>query len=480
MLQKGFLRERYKLHFSKRRFWLSVVIGLGAAFAIYTCFCLFRMVFMKMEFKPVVAPLIFTVEVRYAQNIGFAVLALALGNSVFLGYLFRKPQRSKLPDYKRTTIINNQVFLGFNFLYVCFKFIFLIGLFIAGFSDFNNFPSYVCIFILISLVLFFESYKAILRLFWKKAFKAMWVNLTVLVLLTFLLASTSVFDYKEIEEIMLAQNPPIDLPESSFKSVPFWYPGSTIKLLYENGNVRYQVDGEFMSLAELSTDFRIKKDAFGQEYRRGGIYMLAPKATPMREIWKLQDQLFLADRYRLIYVTALPKPLLTSRFELRGIEKQLSNSAYARLLGDGMPSPLPMYGWPTSEFIAKLNIVRVHIDEGFIAQGKRLSKEELLPFFKKAIDSTTLFYFKYDQDIPFEDYLALYGTYKQAVYELRKEDELVKKDAYKVYIGAVNWDKYTKDAYYKDQDRLREKYPARYIENYEFEIPAKYSEETED
>ena len=478
MLQKGFLRNRYEIQLSKRRFWLSIIIGLGAAFGIYTCFSLFRMVFMKMEFKPVIAPLIFTDEVRYAQNVGFAVLALALGNSVFLGYLFRKPQRSKLPDYKRTAIINDQVFVGFNFLYVCFKFIFLIGLFIAGFCDFNNFPSYLSIFILISLVLFFESYKAILRLFWKKAFKVMWVNLTVLVLLTFLFASTSVFDYKKIEEIMLAQNPPIDLPESSFKSVPNWYHGSIVKLLYENDNVKYQVDGDFMSLEELSAEFRIKKDAFGQYYRRGVIYLLAPKSISMSEIWKVQDALFLAERYHLNYVTALPKPLYTGRFELKGIEKQLSISAYARLLADGMPQPVPTYGWPTAEFIAKQRIIRVQFDEGFVAQGKRLTKKELIPYFKKTIDSKTLFYFKYDEAISFDNYLALYGAYKQALYELRKEDELVKADAYKVYRGVMNWDKYTEEAYYKDQDRLREKYPARYIENYEFESVDRDSEET--
>jgi hypothetical protein len=68
MLQKGFLRNKSKINITKKRFWLSAIIGLLASFGIYTFFCLFRMIFQTLEFTPVNGPLVFDNDVRFAQN----------------------------------------------------------------------------------------------------------------------------------------------------------------------------------------------------------------------------------------------------------------------------------------------------------------------------------------------------------------------------------------------------------------------------
>lgn len=474
MLQKGFLRDKGKIDISKKRFWTSAIIGLLASFSIYTFFCMFRMVFRTLEFAPVNGPLIFDPDVRYAQNIGFTVLALALGNSLFLGYLFRKPLKLRLPEYKRTAIINNQIFVGFNFFYVFANIFVLGGVFLALYSDLNAFPTYTPIFILIALVLFFESYKSLLRQFRMKAFKALWLNFGILAVLTFLFASTSVFDYKKMDAILLAENPPVDLPITTFKSVPKSYRGSIIKLIYENGEVRYQMDGEFVKLIEIRDRIIDQNLKYHYNYRRSEIHLLAPKSIPMHEIWKVQDELYAMDKYDLIYVTSNPKNKFTKRFERRGIEKRLSISASARqfedyLLGAPPPPPPPDPFWPNEAFIKKQKIVTITIDDAFMVDEQRLTKKELLPFFKNAIDSTTLFYFQYDETISYEKYISLYSSYKQAIYELRKSEELVKVDAYRLYMGMVNLDARTMEKYEEDQRRLRTRYPTRYVENYEFD-----------
>jgi hypothetical protein len=192
----------------------------------------------------------------------------------------------------------------------------------------------------------------------------------------------------------------------------------------------------------------------------------------MHEIWKLQDELFIWELINIKYVTSNPKPLFTSRVELEGIEKKLSISAHARQVERyrlGAPPPLPNPKWPREAFIKKLKIVRVSIDETFTAQEQRLSKKDLLPFFKKTIDSTTLFYFRYNDTISFERYIELYGSYRQALFELRKEEAHVKRiNSWGPYYGLYG-NEVTEDVYEEDQERVRAKYPARYVENYEFD-----------
>lgn len=476
MLQKGFLRDKYKIRFSKRRFWMSVILGLGAAFGIYVFFCVFRLIFRIMDFDVGNGPLIYGESSRYRQNINLAILSLVLGNSIFLGTLFKISSKSNLPSYKRISIQNNQSFLGFGFFALFAQCFFIAGIITSEIFDPMLFSINAPLFVLIALVLFLENWITIIRLFRGRALKKMIINMGVLVVLTMLLSTTSIFDYKKMDAVMLAQNPTVDLPESYFKSVPNWYLGKTIKLIHEEDDVRYQVNGKFMNFKELKANLRNEKSPYGGYSTRDVIYLLASKSIPMREIWKVQDEMYMAERYKLVYATKRPKPLLTGRFELRGIKKHLFTSAHARMLDEGPPFPPTVLGWPDADFIRKQKIVKVVIDESFVAQGERLTKEELLPYFKKVIDSTTLFYFKYDEAISFEDYLTLYRTYKQALFELRKEDELIRVDAYRIYLGAVNWNRYTEEQYYKDQDRLRKKYPARYVENYEFPLDV---EETE-
>jgi len=435
-----------------------------------------------MEFDIGNGPLIYGESSRYWQNINFAMLALAFGNSVFLGGLFKISSKSNLPSYKRITIQNNQAFLGFSFFSLFTQCFFIAGIITSAIFDPLLFSIRTPLFVLIALVLFLENWRTIIRLFRGRAFKRMIINFAVLVVLTLLFAATSIFDYQKMDAIMLAQNPHVDVPESSFKSVPNWYHGKILKLIYEGGVMRYQVDGKYINLDELKGE--LEKNKYGDEFynRRGGIYLMAPKSIPMGEIWKVQDELYLQEKRMVLYVTSNPKPMYTSRFELNGIEKRLSASVYARLFTKDLPPPPlpPDYpSWPSEEFISRLKIVKVRIDDGFVAQGERLSKDELLPYFKKVIDSMTLVYFEYDADVSFGDYLALYGTYRQAIFELRESDALVKVDAYEFQMGTTFLDSHALEKYEKDQDRLREKYPTRYIENYEFEFLIKDSEEKE-
>ena len=191
MLEKGFLRNREKLNISKKRFWVSCLLGIGASFCIYTLFSLLRLIFRSMEFGLSNGPLILDAVTRYWQNFNFAAISLVMGNALFLATLFKRPSKSLIPNFKRLAIINDQIFLPFNFLYAFVKCFFLLGFFAAIVFDLRALINFTPLFVAIFFVVFFESWKTILIVFRKKAYRILLMNFLVIVLLSFLFAAIS-------------------------------------------------------------------------------------------------------------------------------------------------------------------------------------------------------------------------------------------------------------------------------------------------
>ncbi len=471
MLEKGFLRQRYSFYISRKRFWTAAIIGLLSGFGIYTFFCLFRLFFRIFELSEVNGPLIFDSATRYAQNLNFAMLSLVLGNSIFLGFLFRKPYYSTLPEYRRLGIINNQVFLGFNFFYVFAKTFILGGIFMSFTYDMQSLPSFTWLYLLIALVLFFESYVTLIRCFRRQAFKAMCVNLLVLTILTFPLGTTSVFNYKDIDKVLLANNPPIDLPATEFKSDRYFTFVATIKIYNNSGETSYRLDDKTLDLRELTLSL---SEYEYYRFFKPSIRIYVPKDLPMGELQKLQNQLLQVAIRNVFYITKNPEPQFTSRFEIEGIDKGLWEPDQKVLEEQneslGLPPPAPSNGWRLNmEFIRDKKIVTVKITDRYQVDDLEIPKESLTQYFKRNIDNRTLFAFLFEDSVLFEDYLHAYAAYLLALDELRKEDQLI----HRIYEWGPWLDENnnfaTREDYDKDQDRLRQKYPMGYLENFDLE-----------
>src|SRR5690606_38599828 len=313
MLEKGFLRNREKLNISKKRFWVSCLLGIGASFCIYTLFSLLRLIFRSMEFGLSNGPLILDTATRYWQNFNFAAISLVMGNALFLATLFKRPSKSLIPNFKRLAIINDQIFLPFNFLYAFVKCFFLLGFFAALVFDLRALINFTPLFIAIFFVVFFESWKTILIVFRKKAYRILLMNFLVIVLLSFLFAAISVFNYKKTDTILLENNPKVELPESDFRQ----YNGPIflfLKILKREDKIVYNLYGQNYDLVGLITAIV----DFDKNYYKKieTVHILAPYNLPISELKKVEKELLYINKNKIVYVTKESLPKFTSRVNL--------------------------------------------------------------------------------------------------------------------------------------------------------------------
>lgn len=459
MLQKGFLRNSNKLNISKKRFSLSILFGVGASFCIYSLFCLLRLIFRSMEFGISNGPLILDTSTRYWQNFNFAAISLVLGNALFLATLFKRPSKSVMSNFKRLAIINDQIFLPFNFFYAFLKCFFLLGFFATLVFDLSALIDFTPLFILIVFVVFFESWKTILLVFRKRVYRILLMNFLAIISLSFLLATISVFDYKKNDVSLLKSNPKIELPESDFRKFN-GYISIFLKISKQDNRIVYNLNGANYTFNELADAIL---DSRGNYYNRNEpVYILASYDLPISEIKKLEVQLFLINKNKIVYVTKNTSPNFTSRVDLKGIERFINFDerkvdAYSNL--SSVPLPMQPPPFTEKEYLKNQNQIEVQIGDNYLIDGKPIQKKDLLSTFKSLIDSTTYFYFQYEDNISYQNYITVYSKYNQAIFELRKKDEQVEYN-----------ERYSNDEkYLLDQQRVKQKFPMKHFENYDFD-----------
>lgn len=249
-----------------------------------------------MEFGLSNGPLILDTSTRYWQNFNFAVLSLVLGNALFLATLFKRPSKSVMSNYKRLAIINNQIFLPFNFFYAFVKCFFLFGFFATLVFDLSVLINFTPLFILLFFVVFFESWKTILLVFRKRSFRILLINFLVIIAFSFALATTSVFNYKKTDVILLENNPIVELPESNFRQYnqPIYL---FLKIIKQDKKIVYNLNGQNYDLVGLSTAI---VDFNGYYYNQNKtVHILAPYDLPISELKKLKENCYILIRMKL-------------------------------------------------------------------------------------------------------------------------------------------------------------------------------------
>ena len=402
-----------------------------------------------MEFGISNGPLILDTSTRYWQNFNFAVLSLVLGNALFLATLFKRPSKSVMSNYKRLAIINNQIFLPFNFFYAFVKCFFLFGFFATLVFDLSVLINFTPLFILLFFVVFFESWKTILLVFRKRSFCILLINFLVIIAFSFALATTSVFNYKKTDVILLENNPIVELPESNFRQYnqPIYL---FLKIIKQDKKIVYNLNGQNYDLVGLSTAI---VDFNGYYYNQNKtVHILAPYDLPISELKKVERELLYINKNEIVYVTKKPSPQFTSRVNFKGIDKLI--------FFDSLQAPLQLNPFPKKEFLKNQNIVKVNVGNKYFIKGNEVEEQNLLSIFKSLIDSSTVFHFQYLDDVTYQKYITVYSKYEEAIFELRKKEEMVK----------YNERFPNNEKYQQDQIRLMHKYPTNYFEDYSFDL----------
>ncbi|GAB5401271.1 MAG: hypothetical protein Aureis2KO_28560 [Aureisphaera sp.] len=466
MLQKGFLRAKNNIHISRGRYVRAILWGIAATLGIYIFLCALREGFRALEFGTSNGPLLFDKVARTRQNVSYALISAVFGNSIFLGTLFMSPIKGTLRKYRRLTILNDQIFLGGNFLHLFFKMFALIGI-LACIDMLPYFVEHMYIFYLFAVVLFLESWKHIRKVFKGKAFKPMVINLLILSLLVFAISRTSIFNYQKLDEALLAGNPKVETPISSFESVEWSWRPYYLKMYAENGIIKYNLNQEFVSFDQIQNriaqlEMRTRPELVGQI----PVHILASGDLPISELKKVENELAYTGIFKIRYITQKPKTQFTGRYELEGLNYRITEMTLNALEMENRFKPevwLGGYVQINWEELESWKIVEIDIHDSIYVNGEEYSnRSELLRFFKDHINASTGFNIKYQPSTSFQNYISVLSIYKQALFELRSQMTTVTWEESQYGVGKI------RELYKLEQREAKKEYPYTLLENFNF------------
>ena len=451
MLQKGFLRNREKLNISKKRFLASIILGIGVSFSFYGFLCFVRMCFGMFDFGRAKYAVFTKPQEIYWENFNFAIISLVLGNAIFLLNLFRKPDNNPVPAHVRLAIINDQRFLPFNFSYVFLK----LGFFVALISAFveTRISEMKFILVFVAIVIFLENWKSIIKYFKKAAYKHLLLNFTIILFLSFSFAFTSVFPYEEMEAIQVNSNPFVDLPVSDFEDEGHYFRMRKLKIYEEKNQLVYQFENEKIEDFDLLGDYLREELSETSRYELS-IVLLMPKDISMSNLVKLENRLKGLGYNFIKYVTKFNDENLVSRFDNRGLIKKLH---FIATPDSASKIPLP----PELQNTVVIKTIQVYLKgKEYFFENEKVKENDLVDYFVKHIDSVTQFNYVFTKNINYQSYITLFASHKQAIQDLRYNDERVKLK-FKDYFRPLN-----RKEYEEDQLRLQRKFPLLFVETY--------------
>ncbi len=452
MLQKGFLRNRGKLNISKKRFWLSVALGFSASFSFYTFLCFIRFFPGLLDFGRANYAVITEPSERYWENFNLAIISLVLGNALFLLNLFRKPDNKPVPSNVRIAIISDQRFLQFNFSYLLLKLGFMVSFFSISME--TKISEMKFILVLVAIVFFLESWKSLLKYFKIKVYKPLFLNLSIIVTIAFCFAFTSVFPEKKMEAIHISSNPFVDLPISDFADEDYMpFRMNKLKTYKENNQLLYKLEDEKIEDFDLLGDYL--KEEISEAYRNKlSIVLLMPQDISMDKLVKLEN-LLSGLGYRFIkYITKFSDKNLVSRFDNRGLVKELH---YINTPNSVSNIPLP----PLPKDTVVTKTIQVYLGEKVYSfESEKVKEDELVEYFVKHIDSATQFNYVFNNNSTYQSYITLFASQKQAIQDLRYNDQSVE-----LKFGE-RFRPLNRKEYEKDRERLFNKFPLLITETY--------------
>lgn len=437
------------------RLVLGIVIGFFSALTIYSFFYVIREAFRVMSFGFANLPYIIQEKDRNLYNIFFAGLSVVFANSITINMLFSKPLNilsRRNPIRKR--ILNDQIFLSFNFIYWFTK----MGLCFFVFSmcclDFDFTPYVELLSTLLLLVLYLDSWKGLSSIFKKNRFKVQLVHLAVMVFLTMAISRIDIVDYHSIDELAIKSSPVYDLPHSDFHNTDYSRYNSEVHLkieLLENNELRITHYGKWASINEVSRIITAERTAIREELSPFlSVRISADKNIDLKYIKMVEAELYIVNQQKIIY-DIYNDDLLTHRFESRGIEYRISPF----ILNFRKDKTIPIPPQPFNiDSIKPEEVIKVNVDKTIKINGKVVAESLIVNEFKKQIHKIDIFEYNYSENTKYQDFIKVLSCHYKAVYELRKQEQTIFKEYKHQY----------DEEYRNEQEKLKQKYPIRIME----------------
>lgn len=462
--------------FSQARLWTSAIIGLAVTIVFYAFlsvgfeFIRYGSFSFAYNDSVVMDPLI-----RRKMNLFMAGLAVLLGNSIGLVYLFRRALRRR-HRRRDSQIINNQSLVLPSFIYVCFKSGFMTGALFLAAVDYELRDLFFSMVWLLGLVLYLESVKALSLHLGRQRYKILGVHFGVVILLTIGLSHMSFVDGSKMEKLYLLNHPYVEVPDvllsdtqkeryigNRFAMLP-------LKVVYQNGAALF-VFGDLKFPFEQLPEVLHSGYYFQSRHERiPYVQAYVDEDIPMFDILKFEKYLSIANVPFVVYVVG--EPMGRYNFRDFGVRKELprikemyevktiKSSEVVELTMPPPPPPPLSYQW--KEELQSKEIISIDVADMFRRFGSR--PKPYLEYFQSKISAVVVFNFEYDQSLRFEEYLTVFVLSQRAVYELRDQERKVGKPDSEYKFSRIRSN--PKSAWNLENKRLKKKYPMHFLDNY--------------
>ncbi len=409
-----------KISFS--RLIAGLGIGFFVVFLVYSFLIIFVEVFRVFQFgfSNSNGIIKFDPYQQYWNNVLLSGLAVVLGNSAFILFCLSRPQRifrNHSTKYKR--LINDQIFLTFNFVYWFTKVAYFIGLMVSMLIDFEFIYQYYYVFVLLLIVLFLESWKTLSQVIKKNKQRTKILHFLMLTIIALVLAFYHPLDSQKINDLMEESNPVIELPVSEHENYEDIISSMTLKLFWDEGKYYVIYDrGDFRIALDKYNDYlkSMENDIYRRQFTM--ISLLAPKKTPITILKKLEKVLYINGYHRIKYVTK-KNDRHAERYPKYGIVTRIRIPDY---LMSEFPMPLGL-DMINLEGLTKKTI---RIENGYtIEEQKNVGDKELKKIFERYAREDVYFEFEYSKDLSYQKYIDVLSSYKQVILEKRKSLEVV-------------------------------------------------------
>lgn len=410
---------------SKQRIVFSVLFGLASALLIYSFFYVLRevdrMMFLDFEERPIVV----SESDRQLFNLFFASISVVLGNSMAISFLLSRPQKVfSRRNNKRNKILNDQVFLGFNFIHWFAKVWFMFATFSSQFMGSKFITNFLWPSIFLMIVLYFDSWKTLGSVIKKGRWKTICIHFITFLLLTFCLSKLNIIDYESIDKKAFNARPTIEVPNSILKDELIerhYYDNLIFKMDFTEGknvglfNESYQ-SIEFYEAYSYIDDW--KNDMAIEFTHRAMPKLRVNKNIPIKSIKAFEFLLFQYGQNRIIYEVQnedAPTKNLGNNQLKYSISPSLLNVFPRRPFEPPRP---PYYNYlDTYKFTDTIRVdvqKKVRFNESFV------TIEDLITKIKNSYSSSTLFEYVYTEGTTYQDYINVLSAHKKAILELKR------------------------------------------------------------
>lgn len=465
----------YPNTFSKTRIGLAICYGLFSAIVLYSFFYVLDDVFRLIELGFIEFPQEISESEKYKHNLFYAAISVMIGNSVFISYLFSRPSKAlNRRSFKQKRILNDQVFLGANFVHWFLRIGVVFGVFAANGFNFKNEFFYYPIQILIIIVLYLDIWKTLLQILKKSKYKILFIHFITTVILILSLAKFDVTDYKRLEKVALKYNPIIDLPYSNYSSPNYYQRFNVVNLrLKLNSNKELDIyvenrrlsEKEKIKLNELQEIIsKIKSSVREEVVLRMTVNLFADADLKLLYIKQLEAQLLKNNISRINYIAVDSKEHF-NEWESKSIFKAISYDVLdIENKRTGIKLPL------SPDYSQIRNYYKNHFKDSLLIQlkkeievdGELITKNNLSTILKNKINAKTYIKYIYDDNTTYQDYIDMLSIHYETVEKLREKEQ----KNFKVYPQSNNAVGFGSEAYKREHNRLIKMYPIHIRESF--------------